>query len=92
MGIDSYNWEDLYQKAKEYICEYIPEATVNKLRKACYGGKPAVEVSFPYKGNRKAMVILRSDSRFRILRGYNADGKRMVRGEVLFSVDGKLVN
>lgn len=90
MGIDSYNWEDLYQKAEVYIQEYIPEATVDKGCKSYRAGKPRVEVSFPYKGNKSAMVALRNDPRYRKMHGYNMNGNRMVRGEVVFSTDGKL--
>ena len=90
MDIDNYDWEDLYQKAEEYIHKYIPEVTVNKGCRKYLREGPRVEVYFPYKGNKSAMAALRSDSRFRKLCGYNANGNRMVKGEVIFSADGRL--
>lgn len=90
MDIDNYNWEELYQKAETYIHEYIPEAAVNKGCRAYLHKKPRVEVIFPYRGNKSAMVALENNSNFRRLRGYIANGNKMIRGEVIFSTDGKI--
>ena len=89
MNIESFNWNDLYKKAEEFIHKYIPEAVVNTNVKGLRGG-PIVEVSFPTKWNKKHLEDLNKEKCFRKLHGCNVGGSRIVRGEIIFNEDGTL--
>lgn len=90
MSIYDYDWDDLYNKAQTFIQEYIPEAIVNKGCQTFMRGKPRVEVIFPQRGNKRMITLLTDSRKFRLLRGYNAGGSRMVKAEIIFNPDGSL--
>lgn len=90
MNIESYDWDNLYNKAEEFIHQYIPEAVVCKGIKTFSSGKPKVDVSFPEKGHKADIEILCKTGCFRSLRGANIGGSRISKGEIIFNSDGTL--
>ena len=89
-GIDSYNWEDLYNKANEFINTYIPVATVNTGCKSFIGGVPRVQISFIAKGNRQYIKLLDEMKCMRKLKGMNGKDGRIIQAEIIFNVDGSI--
>lgn len=90
MNIDSYDWNDLYKKAEEFIHIYVPDAVVNNGTQTFFGGRPRVEIIFPEKGHKANIEILNRERCFRRLKGSNIRGSRIVIGEIVFNEDGTL--
>lgn len=90
MNIDSYDWDELYEKAEKFIKQYIPEAEVRRGTKSFMRNKPRVDVIFPAKGNAYIISKLESMSCVRKLRGRNVFGTRIVHMEIIFDETGKL--
>lgn len=90
-NIDDYDWNTLYEKAENFIREYIPDANVNKGVKAFHDGKPRVEITFKQKGNQTAIKTLDKEPCFRFLSGYNVKGTRICRAEIIFDEDGNII-
>lgn len=87
--IDDYDWNCLYEKAEEYIKEFIPEAHVNHGTMTLHGANPIVDVSFPEKGNKKVIKYLLEQKCIQYRRGTNTKGTRIRNLGIIFSEDGK---
>ena len=90
MNIESYDWDDLYKQAEEFIHMYIRQAFVNSGFKSFCNGHPLVEVSFSEKGNKAALKKLSEEKCFERFRGCNVNGSRICRGRIIFNADGSL--
>lgn len=89
MGIDSYNWNVLYDLAQTYLQRYDPEIQINRGTQTFYH-YPIVDASFPAKGKKKLLEELKMDSRIIIRRGSNVNGMRYAQIGVVFKRDGTL--
>ena len=87
--IDDFNWDYLYARAEEYIKEVIPEAHVNYGTMTLHAANPIVDVSFPEKGNKKAIEYLLKQECIQYRRGTNIRGTRIRNLGIIFSEDGK---
>lgn len=90
MDIDSYDWNDLYKKANEFVAKNIPPARVNTGRASFLSGRPRVEISFIAKGNPKYIKLLDEMPCLRKLKGINSEYGRIIRAEIIFNSDGTL--
>ena len=88
--IDSYNWDELYAKANEFISKYIPVATVNTNRKSFYNNRPRVNISFAAKGNAKYIKLIDEMQCVRKLKGANSKTGKIINAEIIFATDGSL--
>ena len=89
-NIDSFDWDDLYKKANDFILENIPVANVNTGSKTLIDGRPRVEISFLGKGNSKYIKMLDEMKCLRKLRGTNGKKGRIINAEIIFNADGSL--
>lgn len=89
MTIDSYNWDELYAKANEFVSKYIPVATVNTSRKS-FVNSPSVNISFAAKGNTKYIKLIDEMQCIRKLKGANSKNGRIINAEIIFATDGSL--
>lgn len=55
MNINSYNWNELYKQANEFIEKNIPPAKVNTGCMCFLSGHPRVEIFFIAKGNKNIL-------------------------------------
>ena len=90
MDIDSDDWNDLYEKANEFVAKNIPPATVNTGRMAFYGGRPRVDISFIEKGNKKYIKMLNEMKCLKKLPRTNGKNGRIINAEIIFNPDGSL--
>lgn len=88
--IDSYNWDELYAKANEFVSKYIPVATVNTGRKSVANNRPSVNISFAAKGNAKYIKLIDEMQCVRKLKGANSKTGKIVNAEIIFATDGSL--
>lgn len=88
--IDSYNWDELYAKANEFISKYIPVATVNTNRKSFYNNRPRVNISLTAKGNTKYIKLIDEMQCIKKLKGANSKTGRIINAEIIFTADGSL--
>lgn len=90
MTIDSYDWDELYANANEFVSQYIPVATVNTNRKSFFNNRPRIEISFIAKGNKKYIELIDEMQCIRKLKGTNSKNGRIINAEVIFATDGSL--
>ncbi len=90
MNINSYNWNELYKQANEFIEKNIPPAKVNTGCICFLSGHPRVEIFFIAKGNKKYIKLLDEMPCLRKLRGANTKYGRIVKAEIIFNSDGTL--
>ena len=90
MTIDSYDWDELYAKANEFVSKYIPVATVNTNRKNFVNNCPRVNISLTAKGNTKYIKLIDEMQCIKKLKGANSKNGRIINAEVIFSTDGSL--
>lgn len=90
MTIDSYDWDELYAKANEFVSQYIPVATVNTKRKSFINNRPSVYISFAAKGNAKYIKLTDEMQCIRKLKGANSKTGRIINAEIIFATDGSL--
>lgn len=90
MNIDSYNWNELYEKANEFVAKNIPPAKVNTGCASFYLNRPRVQISFIAKGNKEYIKMLDEMRCLRKLRGTNSKDGRIVNAEIIFNSDGTL--
>lgn len=88
--IDSYDWDELYAKANEFVSKYIPVATVSTGRKSFVNNRPRVDISFAAKGNTKYIKLINEMQCIRKLKGTNSKTGRIVNAEIIFATDGSL--
>ena len=89
MGIQSYDWNVLYDRAQQYLQRYDPEIRINRGTQTFYHS-PQVDASFPMKGKKKLLEKLKADRQITIRRGSNVNGIRYARIAVIFRLDGTL--
>jgi len=89
MGMQSYDWNVLYDLAQTYLQRYDPEIQVNKGTQTFYRS-PQVDASFPAKGKKKLLEELKRDPQIIIRRGSNVNGVRYAQIAVVFKLDGTL--
>ena len=90
MTIDSYDWDELYAKANEFVSQYIPVATVNTNRKSFFNNRPRVNISLTAKGNTKYIKLIDEMQCIRKLKGANSKTGRIINAEIIFTADGSL--
>ncbi len=90
MNINSYNWNELYKQANEFVKKNIPPAMVNTGCMSFLSGCPRVEISFSAKGNKKYIKLLDEMSCLRKLKGINSEYGRIIKAEIIFNSDGTL--
>lgn len=89
MGIQSYDWDILYDRAQRYLRRYDPEIRINRGTQTFYRS-PQVDASFPMKGKKKLLETLKKDPQIVIRRGSNMNGVRYAQIAVRFRLDGTL--
>lgn len=87
--INSYDWDELYKTANDFVSLYIPVATVDTGCRS-FWGSPRVQISFMAKGNKKYIELLDEMKCLRKLRGSNDKNGRCVIAEIIFNPDGTL--
>jgi hypothetical protein len=90
MTINSYDWDELYARANEFVSKYIPVATVNTNRKSFVNNRPRVDLSFIAKGNAKYIKLIDEMQCIKKLKGTNSKAGRIINAEIIFATDGSL--
>ena len=89
MGLQSYDWNRLYDRAQAYLQRYDPEIQVDRNTQTFFQS-PQVDASFPLKGKKLLLEKLKKDTQIRIRRGFCANGVRHARISVVFALDGTI--
>lgn len=88
-NINSYDWNELYDKAEEYLRKYSDQFHVNR-GQAGFPHHPEVCASIPVKGNQQVLKMVQQDEKLTVRRGYTANGQRFANVSVRFHIDGTL--